>query len=111
LFNLYEFGRKSFVSIEEDAGVDSYSSRFGRAGAVVLALAMAACACVLASAARGQVLVAGWALATLLSIVATLYSIADRPLFGRLFRAATAAYIVLFYAGLGLAQRVAEVHS
>ena len=42
LFNVFEFGRKTFASIEERDRVPSYSKVFGRRGALVLVLAQLA---------------------------------------------------------------------
>ena len=36
IFNVFEFGRKTFAKIEEQPGVDSYSAIWGRSGAVFL---------------------------------------------------------------------------
>jgi len=49
LFNLYEFGRKTFASNEERANIDSYSSVWGKGGAVVLSLSQALLAPILLS--------------------------------------------------------------
>ena len=38
VFNVFEFGRKTFAKIEEQPSVDSYSKIFGRGGAVLLNL-------------------------------------------------------------------------
>jgi len=41
IFNVFEFGRKTFAESEEQPGVDSYSKIWGRTGAVVLNLSQA----------------------------------------------------------------------
>jgi len=38
VFNIFEFGRKTFAKTEEQSGVDSYSKTWGRTGAVFLNL-------------------------------------------------------------------------
>lgn len=104
LFNIFEFGRKSFSSSEEQPGADSYSGLYGRGGALALVLIMSGSANLLFSTAglaaalplRGCLLAAFLALA----VAGITYVIADRPFLGRLYRATTAAYIITAYAAL-----------
>ena len=104
LFSLFEFGRKTFATEEERAGVDSYSSVFGRVGAVILACVTAACASGLLSYATAGVdsrfpthlivlfiglLTAGF-----------LYAKTDRIPYARVYREVARIYIVAVYAGI-----------
>ena len=48
IFNLFEFARKTFAPSEERQGVESYSSLFGIAGAVILSISQALVAAMIA---------------------------------------------------------------
>ena len=99
LFNVFEFGRKTFATIEERSDVPSYSKIFTPNGAVVLVLS--------------QTLIASWLLAwnnaitayllltgiTLAALGAT-YAAQNRKETAKFFRMASSAYIVLVYLGI-----------
>ncbi|MCA9524000.1 MAG: hypothetical protein KC609_23685 [Myxococcales bacterium] len=102
LFNIFEFGRKTFTSAEEREGVESYSKIFGRTGAVLLLLVMGAASSYLLSgldeATSGRLF---WAIGGVLGAIAitgSLYAIRDCA--GGIYRAASSLYIVLVYATL-----------
>jgi 4-hydroxybenzoate polyprenyltransferase len=102
VFNVFEFGRKTFGREEEQAGVDSYSKRFGPTGAVAVTVAMAftATAAVTLPGIGLQLHpLAQAALAVLmLAVVAAAARYALSPLApqGRLFRGTCGAFILLF---------------
>ncbi|OFZ20540.1 MAG: hypothetical protein A2X94_10945 [Bdellovibrionales bacterium GWB1_55_8] len=108
LFNVFEFGRKTFFSEEERARVPSYSKVFGRAGAVVLVLGMAGMSLWLLLA--GQVLggmtagAVGVAIA-LLAASGIILAIKNGRPFGSLYRALTSVYILAVYAIVIVARR------
>jgi 4-hydroxybenzoate polyprenyltransferase len=103
LFNIFEFGRKTYTSSEERPDVASYSKVFGRYGAVALVLAHAAvsAACLLAlSHGRRDHLaeLLGTASLSLLGMGGA-YAILNRAPYGKLYRAFSSVYIVIIYIG------------
>lgn len=101
LFNIFEFGRKTFTSQEEREAVESYSKIFGRFGAVILVLGMAvASTWFLSELGTQSALKAflGICLFTL-SVAGFLYVILNRAPFGKLYRAMSSVYIILIYLG------------
>ena len=100
LFNIFEFGRKTYSQEEEREGVDTYSSLFGRLGAVALLMTQ-----VLASNylfyklpifeagliphlffTTGGVLTLG-----------LIYTIINTPKISKLYRALSSGYIIVIY--------------
>jgi 4-hydroxybenzoate polyprenyltransferase len=111
LFNIFEFGRKSFLTSEERDAVPSYSKVFSRYGAVALVLAMAAISLALlwgflpspqATSPGGPIPVSATqglmvALAVLLAAVGLGYAAINRPPWGKIYRGISSAYIMLVY--------------
>jgi len=111
LFNIFEFGRKTFSSAQERAGVESYSKIFGRPGAVALVLSQAglSTACVWLMAlpgARGLVLYTA-ALLGLLAAVGAVFVLTDRAGLARLYRAMSSVHIILVFVGFLVSFRAA----
>ena len=107
LFNLFEFGRKTFATEEERAGVNSYSKVWTRWGAVALAWAMV-CAAVwlmLGEHPAHSRLLLGWNLVCgVLWLAGGLaFGLLNRPLFGQIYRGATSGFLVLLYLGIATA--------
>lgn len=104
LFNVFEFGRKTFASGEERAGVQSYSRIFGRFVAVLLVLFMAGLSTYLLMSLpfpEGRLLMIYLvAVFGLLSFFGVLYASMDRSALGKTYRAMSSIYIVLVYLGL-----------
>ncbi len=110
LFNVFEFGRKTFSPDEERAGADSYSSLFGPAGAAALTLGQIALAMALLAALPGQVLSApaawpsrAWTLhlplAAIVIAAAAAYVLSPRRA-ARVYRSIVGGYLIAFYAVL-----------
>jgi len=102
VFNVFEFGRKTFGTDEEQPGVDSYSGRFGPPAAASIAVAMALVA-VAAVTLPGSSLqlhgAARIAMAGLLTVTvaaAILYARSPHASHGRLFRGACSAFILCY---------------
>jgi hypothetical protein len=102
VFNVFEFGRKTFGTDEERPGVDSYSGRFGPYGAAAVVVAMALVAVTVVSL-PGSGLpfhsAARFAMAGLLAVTAAaavLYALSPRAPRGRLFRGACSAFILCY---------------
>lgn len=106
LFNIFEFGRKTFTSGEERPLVESYSKIFGRFGAVLLVLAMALISVGLllksdfdrpAPMAFELFL---WVSVLVLVAVGAAYALTNRAELGRVYRGFSSAYIVIIYSGV-----------
>ena len=103
LFNIFEFGRKTYARSEEKEGVDSYSKIFGRLGATLLVLAMAALSIIFISKAMCPVInnvLLLWLFP--LGILGLLYAIFDRIRFAKVYRATTSLYIIFTYGSVVL---------
>lgn len=104
LFNLFEFGRKSFAPEEERPGVDSYSLLFGKTGAVALVMIQALAAHYLVFKLSGLnrtiLHFSHGALFTFFAIVSMNYMFNERLYAARLFRQLSSLYIILFYLSL-----------
>lgn len=100
VFNVFEFGRKTFGRTEEQPGVDSYSRRFGPAGAAAAVAAMAGGATLLPFVPAGGLPlapVAGWGLALLLAVTCSAgawYALSPEACRGRLFRGTCTLFIL-----------------
>lgn len=112
LFNIFEFGRKTFASGEERDRVPSYSKVFGRYGAVVLVLAMGGCSTFLIW--KGALVTGPMTFGVLLLTLGLigafgfLYATLDRKPWGGLYRGLSSVYILIVYAVIAvshLAQR------
>lgn len=98
LFNIFEFGRKTFARIEEKEEVDSYSKIIGKFGAVLLVLAMAVLSIVYISKATTPAVSSVLFLWLFpLGIFGLLYAISDRIHFAKVYRTITSLYIILTY--------------
>jgi 4-hydroxybenzoate polyprenyltransferase len=108
LFNVFEFSRKTFASTEERAGVESYSSRWGPRGAVILSLGW--CGVALSSlVVAGTALVPGPALragAGLFGGAALLlalpFAVRARAPSARWLRAGMSIWAAALYAAIGI---------
>ncbi|OFZ12766.1 MAG: hypothetical protein A2X86_15460 [Bdellovibrionales bacterium GWA2_49_15] len=105
LFNLFEFGRKTYGTTEERDGVATYSNIWGRLGAVLLSLSQAVLSSILLLLALGPGLPSYlapflWFLPILLLTLGAYYLLADSPKSARLFRAMSSGYIILIYLAL-----------
>jgi 4-hydroxybenzoate polyprenyltransferase len=109
LFNIFEFGRKTFTASEERAGVESYSKIFGRYGAVLLVLSQSAVSayCLLSlHAAHIQLITLLGISNALLLGTGLAYAALNRPPYGKLYRAFSSVYIVLIYLGFFLIELI-----
>ena len=107
LFNIFEFGRKTFASIEERENIDTYSSLFGRVGAVILVVSQATVAYYLALNLKGSnPIVLMWGLSLLLLVLGALsinYIWNNSVKSARAYRIFSSIYIIIFYLILILA--------
>ena len=101
LFNIFEFGRKTFASSEERVNVDTYSSLFGRTGAVILVASQAVVTYYLATTLNGaNPTILFWGLGSLLVLLAILslnYIFSDNTRSAKRFRLFSSVYIIVFY--------------
>lgn len=98
LFNIFEFGRKTFSRKEETEGIDSYSKIFGKFGAVALVIIMAVLSVVFISKATPSVITNTLLLLLIpVGIAGLLYTVSDRLHFAKTYRAATSLYIIFAY--------------
>lgn len=98
LFNIFEFGRKTFAGSEEKEEVASYSKIFGKLGAVLLVLVMA----VLSIMFIGKVsfpFISNILFLSLIPIATAglIYSLSDHLLYAKIYRALTSLYIIFTY--------------
>jgi 4-hydroxybenzoate polyprenyltransferase len=102
LFNIFEFGRKTFTSSEEREGVESYSKIFGRHGAVALVLSMACASAYCLIRVRYSAAFQSFILISCVALAATgaAYAVLNRVPFGKIYRAFSSIYIVLIYLGI-----------
>lgn len=101
LFNLFEFGRKTFATEEERENVDTYSSLFGRTGAVVLVLSQALIAhylCFNLVGANTGFMISGFAIILLILGALSLWYVTKNTVkSAKFFRTFSSVYIILFY--------------
>ena len=101
LFNIFEFGRKTFASSEERVNVDTYSSLFGRTGAVVLVVSQALIAHFLSLSLKGSnqafLLWSSGLLLLTLGALSLRYIITDKESAAKHYRLFSSIYIVVFY--------------
>jgi 4-hydroxybenzoate polyprenyltransferase len=102
IFNIFEFGRKSFGRDEEQAAIPSYSRTFGPAGAAAISVGMAAAA-VAAAFTLGLSLHASplfyHGLAGLLLLTGSAglgYGFTNSPWWAKLFRTACTIFILVY---------------
>lgn len=101
LFNIFEFGRKTYQPSEERAGVATYSNVWTKPGAFALVMSQAAIAAALILATRiGQTaVIQNTTLASVIALcfIGMLYILSDSVLWGKVYRAFSSFYIVLIY--------------
>jgi 4-hydroxybenzoate polyprenyltransferase len=97
LFNIFEFGRKTFAKNEERKGVDSYSKIFGKLGAVLLVLPMALLSNLLLGKAGASVIGILFLPLALVGMVGLLYATTEDLYFAKVYRSLTSLYIILAY--------------
>jgi hypothetical protein len=110
LFNIFEFGRKTFASSEERENVDTYSSLFGRTGAVLLVVSQAVMAHYLMLNLRQvnfRILLWGaLALLAALAFLSLRYIFTDKVQAAKHYRLFSSVYIIAFYLILILAHLI-----
>lgn len=97
LFNIFEFGRKTFAKGEERKGVDSYSKIFGKLGAVLLVLVMALLSNLLLGKAGTSVISILFLPLALVGVAGLLYATTENLYFAKIYRFLTSLYIILAY--------------
>lgn len=118
VFNVFEFGRKTFAKNEEREGVDSYSMRLSPGGAVILlginvfmAFSMLYLCCVNLSWPAGHVqqpgigifgnmLVSAAVISFVVAISGMLYSFNPSKFYAKFYRGAVSAYLVLYHVAI-----------
>ncbi|MEI6222831.1 MAG: UbiA family prenyltransferase [bacterium] len=99
IFNIFEFGRKTFAPQEEKIERDSYSKKFGKVGAVTLVVATAGIAMLCM---KGITSVVVWNILTLwfclLTSTGMLFIGTKSPSTAKVFRLVSSLYIILTYA-------------
>lgn len=101
LFNIFEFGRKTFSTSEERDQVDTYSSLFGRTGAVLMVVSQALVAHLLTLNLIGTnqktlIFMSAFLFVGFL-IVSIFYIIKNSIPTAKTYRHFSSAYIILFY--------------
>lgn len=101
LFNIFEFGRKTFATSEERENVDTYSSLFGRTGAVMLVVSQAVIAHFLVLSLKGAhtaFLLGGFGLLLLiLGLLSGYYISSNSVKAAKMYRNFSSVYIIVFY--------------
>jgi len=97
LFNIFEFGRKTFAKNEERKGVDSYSKIFGKHGAVFLVMMMAVFANLLLVKANASTADTLFLLLAIIGVAGLLYAMTENQYFAKVYRFLTSFYIILAY--------------
>jgi len=99
LFNVYEFGRKTFTTTEEQVSIDSYSKVFGVKGAVILLLSMAILITLLLFLTTSFMeTFASFILLPPLALVGFFYMLYNKDPWGKIYRVTSLVYIGLIYA-------------
>lgn len=97
LFNIFEFGRKTFISLEEKNSIDSYSKIFGRHGAVLLVLITATLGISFLSEATLLPMSYFFLWLFLLILSGLSYAIFDTVNLGKIYRAMTSMFLIFIY--------------
>ena len=101
LFNIFEFGRKTYTLLEERPGIDTYSSLFGKKMAVVLVLSQAMLAFIFTLKINAFhipfIHYANVFLLLALFIFGLVYIFSENSIYARRYRAMSSVYIILFY--------------
>lgn len=102
MFNIFEFGRKTFLSGEERENVESYSRIFGRYGAVMLVLSQlilsAICIWHLDVVNLPMKIFVGVTI-MVMTVIGGLYAVLDRRPWGAVYRGYSKGHIVVFFTG------------
>ena len=106
LFNIFEFGRKTFSSEEERDNVDTYSSLFGRKGAALLVISQRLMSIMIILSLdifqNPKVVIAFGILLLILLISSFKYVIDDSKSSAKVFRLMSSIYIIIFYIIIGI---------
>lgn len=97
VFNIFEFGRKTFTTEEERNAVESYSKIFTRHGAVALVVSMSFLALYMLYNIQEALSYAQLILSALLCLIGLVFSFSDDEKFGKLYRVFSSGYIIIFY--------------
>lgn len=101
LFNIFEFGRKTFSKLEEREGINSYSKIFGRFGAILLVLIMAILNMMFMNgvtnfAVKNTLLL----FMIVIAVTGFLYAGLDKSYLAKTYRFATSIYIIFAYGSI-----------
>jgi 4-hydroxybenzoate polyprenyltransferase len=96
LFNVYEFGRKSFIPEEENIKADSYSKNYGRPIASLLVTINVVVVIPLANTILSSMTFL-YILTLIFFTLSILFAVFNRKPFGKLFRAGSFLFIFTFY--------------
>lgn len=96
LFNIFEFGRKTFISDEERPKVESYSKIYGHFGASLLVISMAIISALILNR-LGHVIINPFVLVLVLSLTALFYILFNKQPLGKIYRGASFAFIAAMY--------------
>lgn len=101
LFNIFEFGRKTFASEEERDNVDTYSSLFGRKGAALLVISQRLASIFIIISLdifQNNKIYYAFAFILVILIFSSLkYVLTDSKSNAKLFRLMSSIYIIIFY--------------
>lgn len=98
LFNIYEFGRKTFAASEERRKVDSYTKVFGRFGAVMLVFSMMILTSImLMQSVSFLSFIVSLILLTILTILGIKFTFSNQEYWGKVYRVSALSYIGLIY--------------
>ncbi|WP_127716970.1 UbiA family prenyltransferase [Halobacteriovorax sp. HLS] len=97
VFNIFEFGRKTFTTEEERNAVESYSKIFTRFGAVILVVSMSLFSLLALRGVFGSISILQSILTLVLFLAGILFAVTDAKKFGKLYRIFSSIYIILFY--------------
>ena len=116
VFNVFEFGRKTFAKDEEREGVDSYSLRLSPGGAVILlgvnifmAFLMLYLCCVSLTPVNlqqagvnnfGVMLISAAVISFIVAISGVFYSLNPSRFYAKFYRGVVSAYLVLYHAAI-----------
>ena len=95
LFNIFEFGRKTFISSEEHKEIESYSKIYGRFGATLLVISMAIISNLILKEIdpNNTISIPIFLAVLLLSLIALLYTLVNKQPLGKIYRGASFAFI------------------
>jgi 4-hydroxybenzoate polyprenyltransferase len=101
LFNIFEFGRKTFVNSEERPNIDTYSSLFGKKIAVTMVITQAFLSFYLTISIdtfhNMFIIISNAILILALTIVALIFINSENKKYAKLYRNMSSVYIILFY--------------